>query len=195
MSTPTGTAKRPARARVGSSPRHGISRRRSDLAKLVAACVSIAGFAAFVIPQPERESMPRAHHAVVVRVVDGDTIVLADVGKARLIGLDTPEVFGPDAPQCFGAAASTYAKRVLTGVTVRWAWGLEKRDRFQRALVYVWLPSGRFLNEDLLALGMARVLTIAPNDRYETRFQAAQRAARKRHSGLWRACPTRAFGL
>jgi endonuclease YncB( thermonuclease family) len=190
MSAPTGTPKRSARAGVGSSPRHGIPRNRSDLPKLVVTCVSIAGFAALVIPQPEPGPMAQEHQAAVVRVVDGDTIVLADVGKARLIGLDTPEVFGPDAPQCFGAAASTYAKRVLTGVTVRWAWGLEKRDRFQRALVYVWLPSGRFLNEDLLALGMARVLTIAPNDRYETRFQAAQRAARERHSGLWRACRT-----
>jgi micrococcal nuclease len=174
-----------------AGPGRRIPRNRSDLAKLVVACVSIAGFAAVVTAQPERaerESVPREHQAAVVRVVDGDTIVLADIGKARLIGLDTPEVFGPDAPQCFGAAASTYAKRLLSGVTVRWAWGLEKRDRFQRALVYVWLSDGRFLNEDLLSRGMARVLTIAPNDRYEKRFQAAQRAARERDFGLWRDC-------
>src|SRR4051794_3368702 len=35
-----------------------------------------------------------AHDAVVTHVSDGDTITLSAIGKTRLIGIDTPEVFG-----------------------------------------------------------------------------------------------------
>ena len=51
----------------------------------------------------------RAAGARVERVVDGDTVVLSGVGKARLIGVDTPEVYG--GVECYGRAASAYAKR------------------------------------------------------------------------------------
>jgi endonuclease YncB( thermonuclease family) len=37
--------------------------------------------------------MPAASDEV-ERVVDGDTVVLISAGKSRLIGVDTPEVFG-----------------------------------------------------------------------------------------------------
>ncbi|MEA2221405.1 MAG: micrococcal nuclease [Solirubrobacteraceae bacterium] len=184
----TVSSTRSGRDRIGRSGHAGSPYDRNDMWKVVVACAVIGGIAAFVLPERGREPAVRDHRAVVVRVVDGDTIVLAGVGKARLIGVDTPEVFGADAPQCFGAAASAYAKRALTGVTVRWAWGRERRDRYQRALVYAWLPDGRFFNEELLTRGMARVLTIAPNNRYQARFQTAQHAARDRGAGLWRAC-------
>jgi micrococcal nuclease len=184
----TVSSMRSGRDRIGRSGHAGSPYDRNDIWKVVVACVVIGGIAAFVIPERGRRPAARDHRAVVVRVVDGDTIVLAGVGKARLIGVDTPEVFGEDAPQCFGPAASAYAKRMLTGITVRWAWGAEQRDRYQRALVYLWLPDGHFFNEDLLANGIAKLLTIAPNDQYAARFQAAQRAARERDTGLWQAC-------
>ena len=44
-------------------------------------------------------------------VTDGDTIELAGVGKVRLIGVDTPEVYG--GAECYGAAASAFTKGVL----------------------------------------------------------------------------------
>lgn len=127
--------------------------------------------------------------AFVTRVVDGDTAVLAKLGKSRFIGVDTPEVYGR--AECFGAQASAFAKRVLAGRRIRYSVGREPRDRYGRALVYVWLQDGRFFNELLVRRGYARPLAIAPNVRYAGLFRRRAREARADGQGLWSpaACP------
>ena len=40
----------------------------------------------------------------------------------------------------------------------------------------------------LVREGYARVLTIPPNDRYESAFERAERKAREEGAGLWRRC-------
>jgi micrococcal nuclease len=122
----------------------------------------------------------------VVRVVDGDTVILGGLGRSRLIGVDTPEVHG--VAECYGRKASAYAKRLLAGRRVRYRLGLEQRDRYGRALVYVWLPDGRFFNAMLVRDGYAQPLTIPPNVEFAERFVALARQARRRGRGLWRAC-------
>ena len=124
--------------------------------------------------------------ARVERVVDGDTIVLSGLGKARLIGVDTPEVHG--GVECYGRAASAYAKRTLAGRRVRWRADVEGRDRYDRALVYVWLADGRFFNSMLVREGFAQPLTVPPNVEFADRFVADARAARRARRGLWSAC-------
>jgi len=120
----------------------------------------------------------------VQRVVDGDTVVLSDVGKARLIGVDTPEVYG--GVECFGREASRYAKRMLaSGRSVRYRPGVEARDRYGRALVYLYLGDGRELNELLVEEGYAQPLTVPPNDDRAGAYRAAARRARIAHRGLW----------
>ena len=130
----------------------------------------------------------REREATVIRVVDGDTVVLSGLGRSRLIGIDTPEVFGD--PECYGAEASAFSKRLLTGKRVRYVPGAEPRDRYGRALVYLWLADGRLVNELLVTGGFARPLEIAPNVRYAARFRARASEARTSGRGLWspRAC-------
>jgi micrococcal nuclease len=125
----------------------------------------------------------------VVRVVDGDTVVLRSAGKSRLIGVDTPEVFGGQ--ECFGGEASAFARRLLRpGLRVRVELDVEERDRYGRTLVYLRLPDGRSFNELLVAEGFAVPLTIPPNVRHAKRFGELARRARERAAGLWssRAC-------
>jgi micrococcal nuclease len=123
------------------------------------------------------------HTARVVRVVDGDTVVLSGLGKTRLIGVDTPEVYG--GVECYGREASAFTKSVLSGRSVKYRVGPEPRDRYGRALAYVWLQDGRFFNALLAARGYATPLTIPPNDDYAGRFAAAARHARHAERGLW----------
>ena len=132
--------------------------------------------------------MPRdARTAVVERVSDGDTVVLAGLGRSRLIGIDTPEVFGGE--ECFGRRASAYVRRLLPeGTRVRYRLGVEERDRYGRPLVYVWLEDRRFLNALLVREGYATPLTIPPNVDHAKRFAALARRAREAGRGLWRAC-------
>ena len=130
--------------------------------------------------------MPDAGDAV-VRVVDGDTVVLRAAGTSRLIGVDTPEVFGRRG--CFGEAASDFAKRTLRpGLRVRVEGDAQPRDRYGRRLVYLSLPDGRSFNELLVREGFAVALTIAPNVRYAGRFRELAGRARERRAGLWSAC-------
>ena len=123
---------------------------------------------------------------MVERVVDGDTVELAGRGKARLIGVDTPEVHGER--ECFGGEASAFTKREVEGRRVRFTVGREARDRYGRLLVYVWKADGQSLNAQLVAGGYARTLTIPPNDRYADRFARLSRDARDRGAGLWGDC-------
>ena len=125
--------------------------------------------------------------AVVTRNTDGDTFWLSAIGKVRLIGVDTPEVFGRT--ECFGRAASAFTKRVLPpGTHVRYRLGVDPRDRYGRALAYVYLADGRMFNELLAERGYATPMTIPPNVDYADRFVAAARRARDAARGLWRAC-------
>jgi micrococcal nuclease len=132
-------------------------------------------------------SSPRPTHtkpATVTHVSDGDTITLSAIGKTRLIGIDTPEVYGHT--ECFGRAASAFTKRVLPiGTPVEYKLGVEDTDRYGRALAYVWLRDGRMFNEMLADEGYATVLTIPPNVEYVADFIAAARRARLAGRGLW----------
>ncbi len=123
-------------------------------------------------------------HARVTRHPDGDTLWLAGIGKVRLIGIDTPEVFGR--AECYGRQASAFVRRLLPiGARVSYSLGVEGRDRYGRALVYLYAGDGRFVNLLLVRRGYAHPLTIPPNDRFAGRFVEAARRARARRVGLW----------
>jgi micrococcal nuclease len=122
--------------------------------------------------------------ARVTKHTDGDTLWLSGIGKVRLIGVDTPEVYGE--VECFGHEASAFVERALPlGSEVRYRLGVEERDRYGRALAYVWLRDGRFLNRLLVARGYAQPLTVPPNVEYEDLFVRVARRAREAGRGLW----------
>jgi micrococcal nuclease len=133
-------------------------------------------------PFPSFDGAPSAR---VQRVVDGDTVHLAGLGSVRLIGVDTPEVYGQ--VECFGPQASAFAKSVLRrGTTVRYRAGTEAHDRYGRLLAYVWLTDGRLFNRMLVERGYATTLTIPPNDQLARSLAAAQADARGARAGMWR---------
>jgi micrococcal nuclease len=135
-------------------------------------------------PPPAATSSGGRTRATVTHISDGDTITLSGLGKTRLIGVDTPEVYGH--VDCYGPQASAFTKRVLTpGTKVTYEIGTESHDRYGRSLAYVWLADGRMFNELLARDGYAVQLTIPPNIEYAGRFRAAVRDAREHDRGLW----------
>jgi micrococcal nuclease len=129
--------------------------------------------------------------AQVTRVVDGDTFearVGGEVEDIRLIGVDTPETVKPDTPvQCYGPQASDFTHHLLEGRTVRLVPGVEQRDIYGRLLAYVHLGD-RFVNAILIRRGLARTLTIPPNDRYAPLLRRLELRASRAGTGLWGAC-------
>jgi micrococcal nuclease len=128
--------------------------------------------------------------ATVTHVTDGDTLTVALNGReedVRLIGVDTPETVDPDEPvQCFGPEASAFTHR-LEGATVELVPGAERRDAYGRLLAYIYLDGAMF-NSALARRGLARPLTIAPNDLHAARFERLAAQAARRGRGLWGAC-------
>jgi micrococcal nuclease len=134
---------------------------------------------------------PQSATVYVTRVVDGDTIEV-DLGgyeeDVRYIGVDTPETVKPDTPvQCFGPQASSFNHALVEHRRVRLVFGVERRDVYGRLLAYVYL-GGRFVNATLVRRGLARTLTIPPNDRFAGRFKRLEIAASRVGRGLWGAC-------
>jgi micrococcal nuclease len=151
--------------------------RLGQLAALLAA-LALAGCA-----ELEAERAPQTTVRV-TKHTDGDTLWLSEIGKVRLIGVDTPEVYG--GAECYGREASAFVERTVPlGSEVRYRLGVEERDRYGRALAYVWLHDGRFLNRLLVARGYAQPMTVPPNVEYEDLFVRAAARARDAGRGLW----------
>jgi len=125
----------------------------------------------------------------VLRVVDGDTIIVDFGGKAekvRMIGIDTPESVHPDesrnTPE--GKIASDFTKSQLEGRSVQLEFDVEERDKYGRMLAYVWID-GVMYNKTLLSEGYAKIATFPPNVKYVDDFKALEKQARELKKGFW----------
>jgi micrococcal nuclease len=131
--------------------------------------------------------------APVLYDIDGDTIVVKLAGRdetVRFIGADTPETHDPRKPvQCFGLAAATHTKSLVTGKSVRLAVDPSDsdRDKYGRLLRYVYLPDGTLLNAELIRDGYAFAYTVFPFSKLDE-FQALETEARDNNRGLWAGC-------
>jgi micrococcal nuclease len=168
------------------------NRRRDQLGSLALLLV-----AALLILRPwddgagGRDEGPAATEAYVIRAVDGDTIEARIGGRdedVRYIGVDTPETVKPDTPvQCFGPRASSFNHHLVERRRVRLVFGAERRDVYGRLLAYVYLGR-RFVNAILVRRGLARSLTIPPNDRFAPLFRGLELRAARAGRGLWGKC-------
>lgn len=125
----------------------------------------------------------------VVRVVDGDTVILEIDGKeerVRLIGVDTPESVHPDKEKNvpYGKIASQYTKDSLEGKAVGLELDVQERDKYGRLLGYIYLD-GIMYNKTLLAEGHAKTATYPPNVKYAEEFAEIEKEARNSGKGLW----------
>lgn len=127
----------------------------------------------------------------VVRVIDGDTMVVDINGEAetiRLIGLDTPETMDPRRPiQCFGIEASNKVKNILAGqkVNIETDPSQGMRDKYGRLLAFIFLPDGTLFNKMMIEEGYGHEYTYNLAYKYQAEFQAAEAQARKLKMGLW----------
>ena len=122
----------------------------------------------------------------VVRVVDGDTLLLDRNERVRLIGVDTPETVDPRRPvERFGKEASDFTKRMVEGKRVRLEYDQDRVDRFGRTLAYVYLEDGTFLNAEIVKQGYGHAYTRFPF-KYLDEFRGYEREAREAQRGLWK---------
>ena len=164
------------------------------------ACGLIGSFALDSAPLPSNKKGPLEEGIwEVVRVVDGDTIIVGDKADrtrqhtVRLIGANTPEIEGPRTQEePFGPEASAFTKKVVSEAksVVRLAFDGDQVDKYDRslAMVYLQLPNGQevWLNELLIREGLARAQT---QYRYskgaKDAFRRAETEAQNAKRNLW----------
>ena len=155
------------------------------LAIALAACVSPA-------PSPALAPEGATEIAEVVRVVDGDTLVI-DRGngeeRLRYIGIDAPESVRPETPVEFmGVEAAVANATLVEGRELVLERDVSDTDRFGRLLRYAWLRDGdawRLVNLELVAQGYAQAVSFPPDVRRQDLLRAAERDAREAGLGLW----------
>ncbi len=137
---------------------------------------------------------------LVIRAVDGDTLVLESGERVRLIGIDTPEMHESnklyrDAQrtkqdvstiQKLGRQAYEFTRNLVEGKRVSLEFDVEKYDRYKRLLAYVYLKDGTFVNAKIVEEGYASLMTYPPNVKYADLFLKLYQEARQNQRGLWK---------
>ena len=177
-------------------------RRRSWQAMLLAVLLALIGAWRHWCPDspPSASSgdLDATAHRV-VRVVDGDTLIVMLAGekeRVRLIGANTPETVKPDWPvEPWGPEASQFTKKFLAGGAVRLEFDGPRRDKYGRTLAYVWVGD-RMLNEELIRAGLAHAeMQYHYSEAMKSRFRRAEAEARAAHRGIWTKNAGRSAGV
>lgn len=129
--------------------------------------------------------------AKVARVIDGDTFVLSDSQRVRMLGVDTPELASNSKPaELFSDSAKVLTKQLIDGKIIKLTFDGKSFDFFGRVLAYVWLinKAGKdsiFVQAELLKKGYARISYYPKDKRYYEIFYNLRRTAMKNNLGIW----------
>lgn len=121
----------------------------------------------------------------VKRVIDGDTIVLENNERIRLIGVDAPETSHPDQPPEFGGEwATKFTEHVLQNEEVVLGYNGDRHDAHGRTRAYVYVANtNRLLNLELIENGYARARAFHDHPKHAA-FKAAERRAIAARRGI-----------
>jgi len=131
---------------------------------------------------------PEAEPVLIRYVHDGDTLILSDDRKIRLIGVNAPEAaHDGEAAQALAIEARDHLRRLLfaQGNKARAVYGPDKQDRHGRYLANLWLADGRNPAAELLREGLAWTVAIPPNIRFLDCYLEAEQEARAAAIGVW----------
>ncbi|RZS56423.1 micrococcal nuclease [Microcella putealis] len=168
-------------------PRFAIRMRVAAVAVSLSAALGGCALLADVTT-PTTESDERATGEV-ASITDGDTLRLVVNGeelRVRLTGIDTPEL---RESECFAdEARDALAALAPVGSRIAFEYDDERRDQYDRELMYLYAADGTFINLALVEGGYARELHYSPNYHYRDQIESAEAAAQAAAAGLWGAC-------
>lgn len=126
----------------------------------------------------------------VVRVVDGDTVIvkISDVDTTvRLLNIDTPETKHPNkAVECFGPEATAFLAETLpAGTEVGLDFDVEREDQYGRTLAALFLEDRTLVNAEIARQGLGSAVIFEPNEKYYDAVKAAQEEAQQAELGVF----------
>jgi len=139
-----------------------------------------------------RKSTKNIKTAFVHHITDGDTLVLTDGKRVRLLGINTPEVnfHKPEQSQPLGISARSRLQELLPdGTQVTLIFDQRKKDRYKRLLAFVRYTNNEGVEIDtgevLLKEGLAWQYLILPNQLCWNNYRQAETKAYEKQSGVW----------
>jgi micrococcal nuclease len=116
----------------------------------------------------------------VVKVIDGDTIVIDSGAHVRYIGIDSPEE-----DEFYYAEASQLNADMVAGKRVRLESDVTNKDKYGRLLRYVYVGD-TFVNAEMVRHGCAWSVTYPPDIKYQVYLEAMEKEARELKLGFWK---------
>lgn len=135
-----------------------------------------------------REKLKKSARQLVVKVIDGDTLILKDQTRVRLVGIEAPRLmrnrdkFGT---WSVGYKSAEMLSRLTLGKFVTLYFGGARRDRYGRALAHLFRDDGLWVQGEMLRNGMARVYTFPDNRAVVPEMMALEQQARQGVRGMW----------
>lgn len=134
---------------------------------------------------------PDVFEAVVIKVIDGDTVRLEDGTLVNYLGIDAPElkrkvdnVWVYD-PEPYAEEAARFNRSMVEGKKVIIEIDpVKKHDRFGHLLAYVYVDK-ILANEELLKIGLAKAKSPSLFMKHRVRFWSLEEMAWTSKKGIW----------
>jgi micrococcal nuclease len=132
-----------------------------------------------------------ARKTTVAEILDGETLKLSDGRVVRLIGAKAPSAplgWRGDDPWPLVEDSKQALDKLASGKEVELKYGGRRTDRYGRALAQVFVTSGgkqMWLQEELVAQGLARVYSFPDNRACVAELLARESEARAKRLGVW----------
>ncbi|WP_205737862.1 thermonuclease family protein [Granulosicoccus antarcticus] len=124
----------------------------------------------------------------IARVTDGDTVVLDDQRRVRLIGLNTLELNSPDKQDRLMAQHAKEAlENFLENTQALIISGKDAHDRYGRLLAHLRRADGQDAAQTLIATGMGLAVAVGRNTRCADTLHTLELQARDAGLGIWQS--------
>lgn len=128
---------------------------------------------------PEITEASQISNELIVRVIDGDTVVSNTGNTIRYLGINAPEKGQP-----FSTESTEKNKNLVLGKSINLEYDLQVKDKYGRTLAYVFIGN-KFINLEMVKSGLAVSETIQPNVKYQDQILGAQKTSRDSCLGIW----------
>jgi micrococcal nuclease len=144
-------------------------------------------FIGWVLPKENKESQvnSKEEKAKVIKVIDGDTVVIEGGESVRYLGIDAPEQ-----SEEYYREATEFNRKLVEGKVVELEKGIRDRDEYGRLLRYVFVD-GVFVNAELISQGLARAYIFDSSERYSQILVQLEQYAKLKNRGLWKISKNR----